>query len=209
MSPARIEPAAASPDTRAVILEQAQFLIRTRGYSAFSYADLAAKARITKAAVHYHFPTKEALVQLLVNDYVGQVDTILSTISRQNDDAIARLRTYAQIFADGFDNGMLPLCGALSAERAALPASVYPQLNDIFQMQLDWLASVLKAGRKAGTLRADIAPRQMAGVLLSVLEGGVLIGWAMERKAAVLAAFEAVLQGIRLSAAPRKTKQSR
>ena len=29
-------------DTRSVILRQAEFLIRTRGYAAFSYADLAA-----------------------------------------------------------------------------------------------------------------------------------------------------------------------
>ena len=174
-----MSPTVASPDTRAAILEQARFLICTRGYSAFSYADLAAKAGITKAAVHYHFPTKEALVMLLVRDYVGQVDRILGAIDARTPDAVARLRAYAQIFADGYDNGMLPLCGALSAERAALPPSVHPQVNDIFRMQLDWLAAVLKAGVKAGTLRADIVPRQVAMMLLSALEGGVLIAWAM------------------------------
>ena len=57
-------------DTRTVILRQAEFLIRTRGYAAFSYADLAQTAGITKASVHYHFPTKEDLVTVLVQQYL-------------------------------------------------------------------------------------------------------------------------------------------
>jgi TetR/AcrR family transcriptional repressor of nem operon len=200
---------AASPDTRAAILEQARFLIRTRGYSAFSYADLAVKAGITKAAVHYHFPTKEDLVLLLARDYVGQAEEILGAISARTPDAVARLRGHARIFADGFDHGMLPLCGALSAERAALPPVVHPLINRVFQIQLDWLAGVLKAGIEAGTLRADMMPRQVAEVLLSTLEGGVFIGWAMDRKAAVLASFETVLATIRVAAPRRGKKQAR
>ena len=49
-------------DTRQLILDKSEVLVRTRGYTAFSYADLAADLGVTKASVHYHFATKEELV---------------------------------------------------------------------------------------------------------------------------------------------------
>ena len=46
---------------KAQLLSHAESLVRERGFDAFSYADLAKGADITKASVHHHFPTKAAL----------------------------------------------------------------------------------------------------------------------------------------------------
>ena len=94
---------------------------------------------------------------------------------------------------------MLPLCGALSAERSALPASMRPQVQDFFQIHLDWLAGVLDEGLAAGALRPTVAPAQVALLLLSTLEGGTFVGWALAQKAPVLAAFEAALHTIEIA----------
>ncbi len=45
---------------RAALLEVAETQMRSMGYSAFSYTDLAAQIGIGKACIHHHFPTKEA-----------------------------------------------------------------------------------------------------------------------------------------------------
>ncbi|WP_371915197.1 TetR/AcrR family transcriptional regulator [Pseudomonas fluorescens] len=42
--------------TKAALLSYAQTQMRSKGYSAFSYADLAAKVGIRKASIHHHFP---------------------------------------------------------------------------------------------------------------------------------------------------------
>ena len=185
-----------SPDTRSLILQEAEFLIRTRGYSAFSYADLAERMAITKASVHYHFPTKEDLIVVLVREYILRFVATLARIRQQHAGPGDRLRAYAQLFLDGFEKGMLPLCGALSAERAALPESMRPQVQDFFQIHLDWLGGVLEEGLAAGALRPGVAPEQAALLLLSTLEGGTFVGWALAQKAPVLAAFEAALHSI-------------
>jgi len=196
-----------SPDTRHLILEHAEFLIRTRGYAAFSYADLAERLGITKASVHYYFPTKEELIVVLLREYIERFVATLARIKQQHAGPGERLRAYANLFLDGFEKGMLPLCGALSAERSALPESMHPQVQDFFQIHLDWLNGVLGEGVAAGTLRADVALAQTALLLLSTLEGGTFVGWALAQKAPVLAAFEAALHN--LESSPPKLSQGK
>src|SRR5215813_5264337 len=187
-----------SPDTRSLILREAEFLIRTRGYAAFSYADLSARVGITKASIHHHFPTKEDLIVVLVREYVERFVAVLAGIKQQYAGPGARLRAYANLFLDGFEKGMLPLCGALSAERSALPEAMRPQVQEFFRIHLDWLDGVLADGVAAGALRPDLSRDQVALLLLSTLEGGTFVGWALAQKAPVLAAFEAALQNIEI-----------
>ena len=182
--------------TRQIILQEDEVLIRTRGYAAFSYADLAGRIGVTKASIHYYFPAKEDLVLQLTEDYVTRFRAALAGILARHATAGARLRAYAQLFLAGFEQGMLPYCGALSAERSALPIAMHGPIQAFFQLHLDWLGGVLDDGRAAGELATRAAPGHLALLLLSTLEGGTFVGWAMERKAMVLAAFESVLAGI-------------
>src|SRR6476469_3227193 len=67
-------------DTRAQLLSEAESLIRTRGYAAFSYADLAEKVGIRKASIHHHFPTKEILGATLIDEYLARFEKDLHGI---------------------------------------------------------------------------------------------------------------------------------
>lgn len=181
--------------TRDLILGEAERLIRTRGYAAFSYADLAETAAITKASVHYHFATKEELISVLLEAYLVRFHAALADIRAHHDNLHDRLTAYAHLFLDGFEQGMLPLCGALSAERSALPPALQPRIHDFFQIHLDWLHTVLEDG-------GIHPPHATALLLLSTLEGGSFVGWAMSDKTPVLAAFSTALDTLNLQ---RKT----
>ena len=52
-------------DTATVILDIAERLVQRRGFNGFSYADIAAELGITKASLHYHFPSKAELGESL------------------------------------------------------------------------------------------------------------------------------------------------
>ena len=56
--------------TRSDLLTAAELLLRTKGYSAFSYADLAQEIGIKKASIHHHFPTKEGLGIAVIESYL-------------------------------------------------------------------------------------------------------------------------------------------
>lgn len=182
-----------SIDTRTQILSKADFLIRTKGYAAFSYADLADGLGVTKASIHYHFPSKEDLVTHLVTDGMARFRNALGEVLRDEPATKGRLRAYAQFFLDGFEQGMLPLCGALAAERDALPEAVRPMIIDYFQIHRHWISEVIDAGTAVGEIRLVLPAEQFALLLLSVLEGGSFVGWAYEKKELVLAAFESAM----------------
>jgi TetR/AcrR family transcriptional repressor of nem operon len=185
-----------SNDTHDLLLRTAERLIRTRGYSAFSFADLATTAGITKASVHYHFPTKEELLLELYEGYMPRFVGALEAIRTGHATASDRLNAYAGLFLDGFEQGMLPICGALSAERAALPPAMLPKVEAFFHVHIEWLNGIVTDGIKAGELRPGIDIDKTVMLLLSTLEGGSFVAWAMARKDPVLAAFEAALSSL-------------
>jgi TetR/AcrR family transcriptional repressor of nem operon len=180
-------------DTRTQILTNADFLIRTKGYAAFSYADLADGLGVTKASIHYHFRSKEDLVTELVQDRIARFEEALAAVRRNEPTTKDRLRAYAQFFLAGFEHGMLPLCGALSAERDALPEAIRPMIVDFFQIHRRWIQEVLEAGKASGEIRLAMPSEQFALLLLSVLEGGSFVAWAYEQKELVLASYESAM----------------
>ena len=58
-----------SLSTRDRILDSAQALAQTRGFNAFSYADIAGELGIRKASIHHHFPSKFDLEAELLSRY--------------------------------------------------------------------------------------------------------------------------------------------
>ena len=69
-------------DTRNEIIRIGSELIRSVGYNAFSYADIAKVLNIKNAAIHYYFPTKSDLGEVIIG-YVLLVHLHLHLIRYQ------------------------------------------------------------------------------------------------------------------------------
>lgn len=152
--------------------------MRTRGYAAFSYADLAETVGIRKASIHHHFPTKEELGVAIVEDYMGRVRGELERIEQLHQDVAGRLGAFFVVFRESSEGGLLPLCGALAAEMAALPSGLQELTHRFFDLQLKWLTTILDMGIASGEIPSGRGARQKAFLLLSVLEGASFINWA-------------------------------
>ena len=179
--------------TRDHLLAEAENLIRRGGYSAFSYAHLTEKIGITKASIHYHFPTKQRLAEEVVDVAQAWFAEALAGIEAANAHVADQLRQYAALFLDGFEASLRPLCGALSAELAALPPSLHERTAAYFRLHLDWLTRILDQGIAKGQLHWTGGSNALARLLLATLEGGSLIGRALGSREAVLEGFEQVL----------------
>lgn len=183
-----------SIEMRAALLRQAERLIRTRGYAAFSYADLAASNSIRKASIHHYFPKKEDLVTQLLTEHIALFRAALEEIESAKPKVQDRLHAYGQHFLEGFDDGMLPLCGALSAERAALPDNLSSHIDAFFKMQLGWLARIVHEAIESEEITTSQSPDRVAVLLLSVVEGGSLVAWAIGKSSAVLSGFNDIIE---------------
>src|SRR5258708_3171983 len=69
-------------------------LAKTKGYNGFSYADIAAQLGVTKASLHYHFPSKAELGCALIERYRTVFGTALQAIDQEADEPYKKLRRY-------------------------------------------------------------------------------------------------------------------
>ena len=67
----------ARQDTRARIQSVALELFAEQGYDKTSLREIAERLGVTKAALYYHFKSKEDIVTSLVEDYFGQIDELV------------------------------------------------------------------------------------------------------------------------------------
>jgi TetR/AcrR family transcriptional repressor of nem operon len=162
-------------DTAKRILDVALRLVQVQGFNAFSYADVSAELRITKASLHHHFPTKAALGKALITRYKASFLEALEDIDRRGGDALDKLRDYAEIYVAVLRQERMCLCGMLAADFETLPKAMRMSVTDFFRANEEWLARVLEEGRRAGVLRFEGNPATTAAFLLSSLEGAMLV----------------------------------
>jgi TetR/AcrR family transcriptional repressor of nem operon len=167
-------------EMKSTLLTEAEMLVRTVGYAAFSYADLSERVGIRKASIHHHFPTKEALGNALIESYLERFLVDLQRLSERRVDAKSKLMAYGEFFAGGLRERLMPLCGALAGDAAYLPASMQKGVERFFKVHLDWLETTLREGVAAGDLRADLKPERAALQVLSALQGASLVAWALK-----------------------------
>ncbi len=157
------------------ILDVAQRLAQTRGFNGFSYAHIAAEVGITKASLHYHFPSKADLGRALVARYAKTFQGAVAEIAATDDDAPERLRRYVRIYRQVLGADRMCLCGMFAAEYATLPEPVQEELRLFFDENERWLVGLLEDGRRRGTLKFDGSARDVAGLLTGALEGSMLL----------------------------------
>src|SRR5215217_5270273 len=165
----------ARSDTADRILDLAERLVQTRGFNGFSYADIASELGITKASLHYHFPTKAELGLRLIERYTEAFVGALAAFDETESDAREKLRTYAEIYSGVLRDNRMCLCGMLAADYATLPNSMKLAVTQFFDLNERWLAIVLEQGRSAGDLHFTGEPLEFARLLVSSLEGAMLV----------------------------------
>src|SRR5579862_812182 len=65
-------------DTRSRIQAVAVELFTEQGYDKTSLREIAEQLGVTKAALYYHFKSKDDILHSLVDDYFGQVDALIA-----------------------------------------------------------------------------------------------------------------------------------
>ncbi|MEY2583500.1 MAG: TetR/AcrR family transcriptional regulator, transcriptional repressor for nem operon [Ilumatobacteraceae bacterium] len=164
-----------APDTAERALDIAEQLVQVRGFNGVSYADVAAELGVTKAALHYHFATKADLGEALINRYTTRFETALGLIDQAEFDAPSKISAYAAIYLDVLRQRRMCLCGMLAAEYQTLPVPMQHAIVQFFDIHETWLEGVLDEGQRAGTLRHRGSARSAAQVVISTLEGAMLV----------------------------------
>ncbi len=157
--------------TRDKILELAQAAIASRGYSAFSFRELASEMGIKSASIHYHFPTKTHLGVEVARAYRGQLQQAFDSIAAGYKDnpkkaiesLIAVYRYEVRI------SQRMTVCTMLAAEIKNLPTEIQAEMASFYELNIDWLnAQFQKLGY------TDDVSREKACQLFALLQGAMM-----------------------------------
>ena len=90
--------------TRAKILAESKTLVFENGFSGTSIDQILARTGITKGAFFYHFKTKNALAQALIEEFarddIGHMQEALQKTGELHSDPLDRLLQFIQEFVD-------------------------------------------------------------------------------------------------------------
>jgi TetR/AcrR family transcriptional regulator, transcriptional repressor for nem operon len=184
-------------DTRGELMTQAERLIRGRGYSSFSYGDLAEVVGIRKASIHHHFPTKTDLARALVTSYDARYDAAMAEIVARGTGAVASLEAYARFYLQGVEDDLGCLCAILAIERDTLPEPLRQDVARFFDKHICWLEARLEDGRTAGSIRPTLDPAAAARMIIAALEGALLMERVLSGERGFRAAVTALIEGLR------------
>jgi TetR/AcrR family transcriptional regulator, transcriptional repressor for nem operon len=175
---------------------------QVRGFNGFSYADVAAELSLTKASLHYHFPSKAELGEALIARYAERFAYALAAIDASVTPAPAKLDAYASLYAEVLREERMCLCGMLAAEYQTLPDTIRDAVVAFLDDNEAWLALVLEQGREDGSLRFSNTPADTARSIVSGLEGAMLVArpyGAIERFETAAAQLLAGLAGTEIA----------
>ena len=155
---------------RREIAAAARSLVAERGFEGLRTRDIADRVGINIATLHYHVPTKEALIELLAlsmrDDFMAQ------NIARPREGRppAERLRMELDDFRETLETDYeLMLALAELIERARRDENVAAAIRP---MQKHWRAqieTILAEGREDGSFRTDLDPSAAAIMVIGTL----------------------------------------
>jgi TetR/AcrR family transcriptional regulator, transcriptional repressor for nem operon len=192
-------------DTAARILDIGERLVQVRGFNGFSYADVASELDMTKAALHYHFPGKAELGRALIARYTQRFAEALAEIDARIPEAPDKLAAYAGLYSEVLRGHRMCLCGMLAAEYQTLPEPMRDAVIAFIDANEAWVENVLSEGQRAGNIALAGTASDAARLIVSGLEGAMLVA----RPYGDLARFDTAAEGLLAGfAAPPATAAS-
>jgi TetR/AcrR family transcriptional repressor of nem operon len=163
-------------ETAARIMDVAHQLLTDRGFSAFSYADIAEAVKIRKASIHHHFPTKAALVVAVLTRHRNRMMEATEALDQDVSSPLSRLRKYLVHWETCIRTRKEPVCIAalLGAELPSLPAEVQAEVEKHFDHLQRWLSSTLKEGAKEREIKLEASADVEADSLMAVVHGAMI-----------------------------------
>ncbi len=160
--------------TKRKILDLAESLLQRRGYNAFSYHHLSQELGIKNAAIHYHFPTKEALGLQIIE----RTRDRFSKWTNHPEHRILPTKDQFDWFIKSYQYNLnsdnrVCLIGSLATDYYTIPVSMQSAIHKLsYEVQI-WTARLLDSGRQAEELSFKGRAQDKALNIISSLAGSL------------------------------------
>ncbi|HNP74579.1 MAG TPA: TetR/AcrR family transcriptional regulator [Kouleothrix sp.] len=164
--------------TREMIVARAAPLFNRQGYAGASMADIMRATGLEKGGIYNHFASKNDLALAAFDYSIGLVKQRFARALDGKRHAIDRLHAIIAVFREMIDDPIVP--GGCPVMNTAIEADdTHPELSAHARLAMsDWFAMtrrVVAKGVERGELRAGAEPEAVATLMISTLEGAIML----------------------------------
>ena len=166
--------------TRARVIERAAPVFNQRGYWGSSLRDLMAATGLEKGGIYNHFHTKDELAAAAFDHNVGLMgDRIRAALEGRRhavDRLLALVDVYRTFVTDPPFPGGCPILNAAVDTDDTHPALRRKVQRAMDDLRSDTVARIVQRGVERHELRPGTDPDAVATVIVSTLEGALMLG---------------------------------
>ena len=169
-------------------MRNATTTVRRGGSAALNFRDLGHSVGVKSSTVHYYFPTKSDLLKEIAAEYTTMFLEALEAGIGDSGSFREDMLVLVGLFVGAQGEKLSCLCGMLATEADLLDPAVKTAVNQFFAALQDWV--VRRANLRAVAAPGQLAPATFARLLISLLEGALLLSRLHAHKASLAAARE-------------------
>jgi len=172
--------------TRHELLRKETATVRRAGSAALNFRDLGHSVGVKSSTVHYYFPTKSDLLHEAATEYTAAMVAALKDGARASKSFRQDMLVLVDVFAAAQGQELSCLCGMLATEAELLDSAVTTAVNAFFSTLQRWVVD--RASARGVEAPGGLPPATFARLLVSLLEGALLLSRLPAHKASVSAA---------------------
>lgn len=165
------------------ILDSTIELIFQKGIEATSISDIITKIGMSKGSLYFHFPDKQTLVSKALSRYEKSFFEFISA-SLQGNSPGEKLENFLESVkrmhkSKNYSGGCI--FGNTALEMADKNDSLSQKVKNVFDRWISMLSSIINDAQKTGEIRSDLNSKILAGLIVSSVEGGIMLS-RLEKK---------------------------
>lgn len=160
-------------DTKAKIVTMADHLVRTKGFNAFSYKDIADPMEIKNAAIHYHFPAKADLGIGVIEHEMERFRENAEKWRKLPEDK--QLAKFVDVFHRNGNQGFICLMGSLAPDFETFADPMKAKVQEMGNDLLHWLTTCMETGRTKKLLRFEGEAFDRALLFITNLQSSLIL----------------------------------
>ncbi|MGF1672488.1 MAG: TetR family transcriptional regulator C-terminal domain-containing protein [Rivularia sp. (in: cyanobacteria)] len=165
-------------ETKERILYQAAALFNTQGYAGASISDIMRVTGLKKGGIYNHFQSKDELALQAFDYAIDLIKQRYRDALKNKRHAVERLQAIISVFGANVENpaveGGCPLLNTAVESDDTHPMLRYRVQTAMNSLQ-DMIRRVIQKGMARGEIRPEINADEVATVMISLLEGAVMM----------------------------------
>jgi len=182
--------------TREYIIEKSAPVFNKKGYAGTSLNDLIHATGLTKGSIYGNFENKDDVATAAFNYNIRQVNRQISEYVTPHETALAKLigitDYYRYNWKKVFEKGGCPLLNASVEADDNLPFLKSDVQNSI-KRWIKSISTIIEEGKENGEFKKNINSSEQAYLIITLLEGGIMLGKIMDNQKHLIRAIDKIV----------------